>query len=471
MRTATLGWLVLGLGLGACTGNDAPREDAGPGLDAAGRWDVPWSVDATVADAALPRDAGWDGGGVDATTGTDAGARDATTPDAAGGDAGVVTFESCCETRGCQDSDGTATCAAYEPEHGRCAVDGNAGVCVSTSLCGGDWVSTAGLCPGPADIQCCAPPSPRDAGPATFETCCAEQGCDTDEGMEACAAFPSEHGECSVAGVAGVCASTSLCGGSWVSTAGYCPGPADIQCCHPPDDSPQCTEADHPLPNVGIVEESWDAACPAGMKLVDGFCVDVYEAVLVEMLPDGGVGDWSPYFNPGNRAMRAMSAAGAVPQGYINANQAEAACQNAGKRLCTDVEWLRACQGPDGRIYPYGNARQDGVCNDARSTHPAIEYFGPDDPDPFSKIGHPCLNQLANGLDVTGENAGCVTSEGLMDMMGNLHEWTADPAGTFRGGFYVDTRINGEGCLYRTTAHDRLHWDYSTGFRCCADPL
>ena len=53
--------------------------------------------------------------------------------------------------------------------------------------------------------------------------------------------------------------------------------------------------------------------------------------------------------------------------------------------------------------------------------------------------------------------------------MGNLHEWTADPKGTFRGGYYVDTRINGEGCLYRTVAHDSGHWDYSTGFRCCAD--
>jgi formylglycine-generating enzyme required for sulfatase activity len=56
-------------------------------------------------------------------------------------------------------------------------------------------------------------------------------------------------------------------------------------------------------------------------------------------------------------------------------------------------------------------------------------------------------------------------------MMGNLHEWTADPAGTFRGGFYVDTTINGAGCLYRTTAHVASYWDYSTGFRCCADPL
>jgi hypothetical protein len=53
--------------------------------------------------------------------------------------------------------------------------------------------------------------------------------------------------------------------------------------------------------------------------------------------------------------------------------------------------------------------------------------------------------------------------------MGNLHEWIADPRGTFKGAFYVDTVINGDGCRYTTTAHNNQYWDYSTGFRCCAD--
>ena len=46
---------------------------------------------------------------------------------------------------------------------------------------------------------------------------------------------------------------------------------------------------------------------------------------------------------------------------------------------------------------------------------------------------------------------------------------TSDPGGTFRGGFYVDTAVNGPGCTYRTTAHSASYSDYSTGFRCCAD--
>jgi hypothetical protein len=54
-------------------------------------------------------------------------------------------------------------------------------------------------------------------------------------------------------------------------------------------------------------------------------------------------------------------------------------------------------------------------------------------------------------------------------MVGNLHEWVDDAAGTFRGGYYMDTSRNGDGCSYQTTAHDFAYHDYSTGFRCCID--
>jgi formylglycine-generating enzyme required for sulfatase activity len=198
------------------------------------------------------------------------------------------------------------------------------------------------------------------------------------------------------------------------------------------------------------------------------FCVDRYEAALVLVDGDEANTSWSPFHHPGMRRVRAISARGAVPQGYIDGETAGRACAEAGKRLCSDIEWLRACQGPNELIYPYGDARMNGVCNDARSVHPAVELF-PDDPTPYDRIQDACINQLPSSVDRTGDNPGCITAEGALDMMGNLHEWTADPMGTFRGGFYVDTRINGNGCLYRTTAHNTLHWDYSTGFRCCAD--
>lgn len=177
----------------------------------------------------------------------------------------------------------------------------------------------------------------------------------------------------------------------------------------------------------------------------------------------------SPFQNPGTASVRAVSIGGAIPQAYINGVQAAAACEASGKRLCTDTEWLRACEGPMGTTYPYGDTKEPGVCNDARAVHPAVEYFGTNASWIWSELGNACIDQLPDSLDPTGSRQGCVTADGMFDMMGNLHEWTADPAGTFRGGFYVDTVLNGPGCLYATTAHDTSHWDYSTGFRCCAD--
>jgi formylglycine-generating enzyme required for sulfatase activity len=167
--------------------------------------------------------------------------------------------------------------------------------------------------------------------------------------------------------------------------------------------------------------------------------------------------------------VRAVSVAGAVPQAYIDQVQAGDACANAGKRLCTDVEWLRACQGPEGYTYPYGDTRMPGVCNDHRAVHPMVEYFGTSASWIWSETNNACIDQLPETVDETGSLPDCVTAEGAFDMMGNLHEWTADTAGTFRGGYYVDTTANGNGCLYVTTAHAVTYWDYSIGFRCCAD--
>lgn len=274
---------------------------------------------------------------------------------------------------------------------------------------------------------------------------------------------PEDWGPCSVQGVPGRCIPTDECGDGRHPTPGFCPGPGHIQCCTQNDEVFGCDPRDHPQPNGGLAEAPGAGGCPAGMVPVEGFCIDRYEASLVTL--DGQ--PWSPYHNPGAREVRAVSVAGAVPQGYINGVQAAAACQRAGKRLCSDAEWMRACRGAAEWTYPYGPNRQPGVCNDARAVHPAVELF-PDDPNRFSRLQDACINQLPDSVAPTGEHDGCVTPEGAFDLMGNLHEWTADPQGTFRGGFYVDTVINGNGCLYRTTAHDTGHWDYSTGFRCCA---
>jgi hypothetical protein len=230
--------------------------------------------------------------------------------------------------------------------------------------------------------------------------------------------------------------------------------------------TPACDPDAVPQPNASLAEAPGEAGCPAGMARIEGYCIDRYEAALV----DAAGAPLSPYFNPGTAVARAVSIAGAVPQGYVSQEQAGAACAAAGKRLCSDAEWLRACRGPTNDVYPYGSAHIPGACNDSRAEHPAVEYFGTTEDWIWSELDHPCLNQLADGLAPTGASPACVSAEGVFDLVGNLHEWTADPAGTFRGGFYVDATANGDGCLYVTTAHVATYWDYSTGFLCCADP-
>jgi hypothetical protein len=276
--------------------------------------------------------------------------------------------------------------------------------------------------------------------------------------------------DCDVLGEPGNCVTTESCmaTSSHAPWPGFCPGtPADVECCIP-DLLLLCDPSHEALPNAGkTTEAAGKGGCPAGMLKVETFCIDVYEASLVKM---GDGASWSPFMNPGATEVAAVSVRGAVPQAYIDQIQAGDACTNAGKRLCSDAEWLRACQGPSDFTYPYGDTRMPGVCNDHRDLHPAYEYFGTTDSSVFSMLDDACIDQLPESLDPAGSRSGCVTSEGAFDMMGNIHEWTSNPSGTFRGGYYVDTVENGNGCLYATTAHDTSYWDYSTGFRCCADP-
>lgn len=202
-----------------------------------------------------------------------------------------------------------------------------------------------------------------------------------------------------------------------------------------------------------------------------GFCIDRWEASLVQVQADGRESRHSPFHSPGQLPVRAVSQPGVVPQGYISALQAQRACRASGRRLCRDREWVAACRGPQNRTFPYGNSREPGRCNENHGRHPVVALFGADRQMIWDGIhmNDPQINQLPGTLALTGAFEGCAGEGGIYDMVGNLHEWTASPEGTFRGGYYMDTRMNGDGCLYATRAHDASYHDYSTGFRCCAD--
>ncbi len=219
------------------------------------------------------------------------------------------------------------------------------------------------------------------------------------------------------------------------------------------------------------------APCPSEMVHIESYCIDRWEAYVVE-LTDAGEQPHSPYQTVDGLSVKAMSAGGVVPQGYISQLEATQACANAGKRLCSADEFHRACEGPDaGNWYPYGGEQHiAGNCNEGKGSMVPVFYGNDPSTWTYADFNDPRLNQIDGGLFPTGSFPHCVSPDGIYDCVGNLHEWGSDPAdsnghGRFRGGFYGDAEINGHGCLYVTSAHELAYHDYSTGFRCCADAL
>jgi formylglycine-generating enzyme required for sulfatase activity len=235
-------------------------------------------------------------------------------------------------------------------------------------------------------------------------------------------------------------------------------------------------------------------ACPPEMALTAGVCMDRYEARLLERGENGALTPFSPLSRPKQGMFVAESRAGVRPQAYISQLEAASACQNAGKRLCTLSEWYRACRGEHDTLYPYGATYERGRCNVGKPHLLSILHGS--DPRAWNyekAFNDPELNRRPGFLAETGEYAGCVTSAGVFDLVGNLHEWVADRVdasiaqklplkpgirarvghnrgnGVFMGGFYSTTNEHGDGCEFVTMAHEPKYHDYSTGFRCCKD--
>jgi formylglycine-generating enzyme len=168
-------------------------------------------------------------------------------------------------------------------------------------------------------------------------------------------------------------------------------------------------------------------------------------------------------------APRAVSQRGVLPQAYLSKPLAQLACENAGKRLCTELEWMTACRGQQRRKFPYGDRYEQGRCNVYGYIHPALALHG------ASSYGHrdPRLNLVeeADGtllLRRTGSMPGCASEwngDRIYDLVGNIDEWVEAEKGAFLGGFYA--RSTREGCEARIGSHPAPYYDYSTGARCC----
>jgi len=140
---------------------------------------------------------------------------------------------------------------------------------------------------------------------------------------------------------------------------------------------------------------------------------------------------------------------GAIPMTGVTQRQAASLCAKLDKRLCTELEWERACKGPDNRTYTWGNEYRADACAAGNTA-----------------VRHPA------GLLV-----GCQSDFGVRDMHGNVFEWTA--SAWRRGPQSGRVVVRGGGgepgeVLARCANAEPRHPDQTRpdiGFRCCAGPV
>lgn len=214
----------------------------------------------------------------------------------------------------------------------------------------------------------------------------------------------------------------------------------------PPDTSPP--------PDTGLVD-----GCPTGMTAIGGaFCIDRYEASR----PD------ATSTSVGSDESWATSRVGVMPWKVDESSQAQAACQAAGKRLCTAEEWYTTCIGPSGTVYAYGDSYQADTCNgidancDCESGAPdcACDEHG----GPYQGCYADCGGSI--GMEPTGARAGCTNAYGVWDINGNVWEYVDDSVQyPVRGGAYnCGDSASYHRCDFVPT------WNPSArGFRCCHD--
>jgi len=154
---------------------------------------------------------------------------------------------------------------------------------------------------------------------------------------------------------------------------------------------------------------------------------------------------------------RLCSAAGACPKipddsepgrpvRNISPSEASAYCAFVGGRLPSADEWLFAAAGSAGRRFPWGNTGL--VCR--RAT--------------FGVIDGPCAH-AGTMPDFAGARPDGATPEGVLDLAGNVAEWTVERDGTFaaRGGSY---RSELAGDLKSWAVEARQTRAAHVGFRC-----
>jgi formylglycine-generating enzyme required for sulfatase activity len=152
--------------------------------------------------------------------------------------------------------------------------------------------------------------------------------------------------------------------------------------------------------------------------------------------------------------------AGDDPVTWVSLEDARAYAEWAGKRLPHEWEWQFAAEGGDGRVYPWGN------------------QWNPD------AVPRPCKGRTYTGPDRVQAHPGGASPFGVMDLVGNIWQWTDEyvddhtRAAILRGG----DNYQPQGSIwyfpqaYRNNQHGKLllmapSYDRAAtlGFRCVVD--
>lgn len=132
----------------------------------------------------------------------------------------------------------------------------------------------------------------------------------------------------------------------------------------------------------------------------------------------------------------------------VTFQEAEAYAKWVGKRLPTAAEWEKAARGTDGRQYPWGNEFDPRLCNTAESR----------------KQGTTPVQAYPQGASVYG----------VLDMAGNVWEWTLDEVEArgfgktkkrvLKGGSWKMTAGSAKAAEFSSASPDEMRDDI--GFRC-----